>query len=61
MRDVAFHFNKKTGVPGLADSGLADIVLGGESPTKVILYTTRRDEVPTERDVRNVAATVAMQ
>ncbi|KAF8749124.1 hypothetical protein RHS01_10322 [Rhizoctonia solani] len=30
MRDVAFYFNKKTGMPKLKDSGLADVLLGGE-------------------------------
>ncbi|KAG8770836.1 hypothetical protein FRC12_004021 [Ceratobasidium sp. 428] len=30
MRDVAFYFNKKTGIPKLKDSGLADVLLGGE-------------------------------
>lgn len=30
MRDVAFYFKKKTGVPRLTDSGLADVIVGGE-------------------------------
>ncbi|CUA74610.1 putative protein C32A11,02c [Schizosaccharomyces pombe 972h-] [Rhizoctonia solani] len=30
MRDVAFYFNKKSGMPKLKDSGLADVLLGGE-------------------------------
>lgn len=30
MRDVAFYFRKKTGIPKLSDSGLADVVVGGE-------------------------------
>ncbi|TDL15269.1 hypothetical protein BD410DRAFT_778263 [Rickenella mellea] len=33
LRDVAFWFRKKTGVPKLEDSGLADVVLGGEGIT----------------------------
>lgn len=33
MRDVAFYFKKKTGIPKLSDSGLADVVLGGEGLT----------------------------
>jgi hypothetical protein len=33
MRDVAFYFKKKTGIPKMADSGLADILLGGEGLT----------------------------
>jgi hypothetical protein len=33
MRDVIFYFNKKTGMPKLKDSGVADIVLCGEGIT----------------------------
>ena len=29
MRDVAFYYRKKTGIPKLTDSGLADVLLGG--------------------------------
>jgi hypothetical protein len=30
MRDVAFYFKKKSGIPKLSDSGLADVTIGGE-------------------------------
>ncbi|TBU30300.1 hypothetical protein BD311DRAFT_236054 [Dichomitus squalens] len=30
LRDVAFYFRKKTGTPKLTDSGVADVLLGGE-------------------------------
>lgn len=30
MRDVAFYFRKKSGLPKLKDSGLADVLLGGD-------------------------------
>lgn len=33
MKDVAFYFNKKTGIPKLTDSGLADVLLGGHGLT----------------------------
>ena len=33
MRDVAFYFKKKSGFPRLSDSGLADVLLGGEGLT----------------------------
>jgi len=33
MKDVAFYFRKKTGVPKLQDSGLADVLLGGHGLT----------------------------
>lgn len=30
MRDVAFYYHKKTGLPKMKDSGIADVLLGGE-------------------------------
>ncbi|KAH8096888.1 hypothetical protein BXZ70DRAFT_895650 [Cristinia sonorae] len=33
MKDVAFYFRKKTGMPKLSDSGLADVLLGGSGLT----------------------------
>ena len=30
MRDVAFFFHKKTGTPKISDSGIADVLLGGQ-------------------------------
>lgn len=36
MRDVAFYFRKKTGFPKITDSGLADVVLGGQGLTAVV-------------------------
>lgn len=36
MRDVAFYFRKKTGFPKVTDSGLADVVLGGQGLTAVV-------------------------
>ena len=29
IRDVAFYFRKKSGIPKMSDSGLADVILGG--------------------------------
>lgn len=40
MRDVMFYFNKKN-LPKLKDSGVADIVLGGEGIT-VRITSSRR-------------------
>jgi len=37
MRDVAFYFRKKSGIPKLTDSGLADVLLGGHGLTVRIL------------------------
>lgn len=39
MRDVAFYFNKKTGLPKMKDSGLADVFLGGEGLTVKVHIT----------------------
>ncbi|KAG5640527.1 hypothetical protein DXG03_008215 [Asterophora parasitica] len=36
MRDVAFYYKKKSGVPKMSDSGLADVVLGGEGLTAIV-------------------------
>ena len=33
MRDVAFYFRRKSGIPKLTDSGLADVLLGGQGLT----------------------------
>ena len=30
MKDVAFYYRKKTGIPKMSDSGIADVLLGGE-------------------------------
>lgn len=47
MRDVAFYFRKKTGIPKLSDSGLADVLLGGQGltvriPFSILLKLTAR-------------------
>ena len=36
MRDVSFYFNKKSGIPKLSDSGLADVFLGGQGLTVMV-------------------------
>jgi len=43
MRDVAFYYRKKTGIK-MSDSGLADVLLGGEGLNAVIhLVSSKRD------------------
>ncbi|KAF9534642.1 hypothetical protein CPB83DRAFT_755601 [Crepidotus variabilis] len=45
MRDVAFYYHKKTGLPKMKDSGLADVLLGGEGLSATIhLVSTKRDK-----------------
>lgn len=41
MRDVAFYFRKKSGIPKLMDSGLADVVLGGNGLTVSLFFPFR--------------------
>ncbi|KAG1854482.1 hypothetical protein DFJ58DRAFT_727914 [Suillus subalutaceus] len=44
MRDVALYFHKKTGFPKIRDSGIADVVLGGQGMTVTIhLVSADRD------------------
>ncbi|KAF8956220.1 hypothetical protein BDZ97DRAFT_1852748 [Flammula alnicola] len=44
MRDVAFYYRKKTGIAKMKDSGIADVLLGGEGLSATIdLVSTRRD------------------
>jgi len=45
MRDVAFYYRKKTGIPKLNDSGLADVVLGGDGLTATVhLVSSDKDK-----------------
>ncbi|KAG2338803.1 hypothetical protein BDR05DRAFT_951623 [Suillus weaverae] len=44
MRDVALYFHKKTGFPKMKDSGIADVILGGQGMTATIhLVSADRD------------------
>ena len=54
MRDVAFYFRKKSGIPKLTDSGLADVLLGGQGLTVRIplFYSSPADEVAGHRSSR---------
>ncbi|KAI4525606.1 hypothetical protein K525DRAFT_290071 [Schizophyllum commune Loenen D] len=44
LRDVAFYFSKKSGFPTISDSGLADIVLGGEGLKATVVVTNTKDK-----------------
>jgi hypothetical protein len=45
MRDVAFYYRKKTGIPRMTDSGIADVILGGRGMSATIeLTSTTRDK-----------------
>ncbi|KAF8148712.1 hypothetical protein B0H34DRAFT_668275 [Crassisporium funariophilum] len=45
MRDVAFYYRKKSGIPKMSDSGIADVLLGGEglSATIHLVSSARHD------------------
>jgi hypothetical protein len=43
MRDVAFYFRKKSGVPKLRDSGIADVLLGGDGLSATIDLESSND------------------
>jgi hypothetical protein len=36
MRDVAFYYRKKTGMPKMRDSGIADVIIGGHGVSAVV-------------------------
>ncbi|KAF9560678.1 hypothetical protein CPC08DRAFT_665210 [Agrocybe pediades] len=45
MRDVAFYYRKKSGIPKMKDSGIADVILGGEGLSATIeLVSSKRDK-----------------
>ena len=56
MRDVAFYFRRKSGIPKLTDSGLADVLLGGQGLTvrsrSTPFYSSYADEVTGHRTSR---------
>jgi len=53
MRDVAFYFRKKTGLPKLKDSGLADVLIGGEGLSATIHLESTSDPT-TLFDIKNI-------
>ncbi|KAJ3923539.1 hypothetical protein F5877DRAFT_31198 [Lentinula edodes] len=57
MRDVAFYFRKKSGLPKLKDSGLADVLLGGDGLSATIHLESSSDPT-TLYDIKNIAVKV---
>ncbi|KIK67849.1 hypothetical protein GYMLUDRAFT_36633 [Collybiopsis luxurians FD-317 M1] len=43
MRDVAFYFRRKSGLPKLKDSGLADVLIGGDGLSATIHLVSSSD------------------
>ncbi|KAH9943958.1 hypothetical protein B0H21DRAFT_779540 [Amylocystis lapponica] len=59
MRDVAFYFKKKSGFPKLSDSGLADVLLGGEGLTVTAHIASSGKDNSSVFKVKNVHVKVA--
>jgi hypothetical protein len=47
MRDVAFYYRKK-GIPRMTDSGLADVILGGQGLSVSLFRLSSISELPTQ-------------
>ncbi|KAH9984085.1 hypothetical protein BJV74DRAFT_848879 [Russula compacta] len=58
MRDVAFYFRKKTGIPKLTDSGLADVLLGGHGLTATIHLVSADKDKSSVFNVKSVRVKV---
>ncbi|TFK47462.1 hypothetical protein OE88DRAFT_1636556 [Heliocybe sulcata] len=54
MRDVAFYFRKKSGIPKLTDSGLADVILGGSGLTATMHLVGSNKDKSSVFKVKNV-------
>lgn len=54
MKDVAFYFRKKTGIPKLQDSGLADVLLGGQGLTVTAHITSAEKDKSSVFKVKDV-------
>jgi hypothetical protein len=54
MRDVALYFHKKTGFPKLRDSGIADVILGGQGMTVTIHLVSADKDRSSVFKVKNV-------
>ncbi|KAH9941112.1 uncharacterized protein BXZ73DRAFT_42167 [Epithele typhae] len=59
MRDVAFYFKRKSGFPKLTDSGLADVLLGGEGLTVSAHVVSADKDKSSVFKVKNVHVKVA--
>ena len=59
MRDVAFYFKRKSGFPKLTDSGLADVLLGGEGLTVTAHVVSADKDKSSVFKVKNVNVKVA--
>lgn len=58
MRDVAFYFKKKSGIPKLSDSGLADVVVGGDGVGVTIHLSSSKNDPTSFFSVKNVHVTI---
>ncbi|KAH7884057.1 hypothetical protein F5I97DRAFT_2046740 [Phlebopus sp. FC_14] len=54
MRDVAFYFRRKSGFPKVADSGLADVLLGGSGLTATVHLVSAMKDTTSVFKVKDV-------
>jgi len=54
MREVAFYFRKKSGFPRVADSGIADVLIGGSGLTATAHLVSANKDRSSVFKVRNV-------
>ncbi|KAL4069133.1 hypothetical protein J3A83DRAFT_4535807 [Scleroderma citrinum] len=54
MREVAFYFRKKSGFPKVADSGIADVLIGGSGLTATVHLVSADKDKSSVFKVRNV-------
>jgi len=58
MRDVAFYFRRKQGIPKISDSGLADVLLGGQGLTATVHLTSANKDKSSVFKVKSVQVKV---
>lgn len=58
MRDVAFYFRKKTGTPKLTDSGIADVLLGGEGLTVTVHLTSAEKDRSSVFKIKDIQTSI---
>lgn len=54
MRDVAFYYHKKSGIPKIKDSGIADVLLGGEGLSVTLHLASVSNDPQSVYKVKNV-------
>ena len=53
MRDVALYFHKKSGIPKIKDSGISDVLLGGEGLSATVHLASIANDPQSVHNVKN--------